>query len=181
MNKEKAKQDLMDVTKVLKKYKTKFFLIYGTALGAVRDGDFLDGDDDIDLGTFDNSHFEEIRKDLEELGFDIGICYDVEQNVEVPAVMVLSERNVRVDLYFFEKKSDGYIANKHNFSRHPLLFMPLEFSNTKKIDFLGEEFRVPAPTDKYLEFLYGDWRDKNNKRQGKLYAEHYGIKEDTFI
>lgn len=181
MNKALAKGDLLDVKKILTKYRTKFFLIYGTALGAYRDEDFLDGDEDIDLGTFDNSYFDEIKADLTAIGFDIAIIYDAENSREIPAVMINSERNVRIDIYFFERKSDGFIAWKHNFSYHPFLFMPLEFHNTKKIPFMGTIFNIVAPTEKYLEFLYGDWRNKNNKRQGKLYAEVKGIKEDIYI
>lgn len=181
MNKELAKRDLLDFKKILDKYHTKFFLIYGTALGAYREGDFIAHDEDIDLGTFDNTHFENIRKELEEIGFTIGVCYDIEKKQEIPATMVLSERNIRVDLYFFEKEGEDYVAWKHKFSYHPFLFMPKKFSKTKLIKFLGRTFNIITPTEEYLEFLYGDWKNPEAKRQGRLYAEIKGIKKDVYL
>ena len=181
MNKELARKDLLEIKSVFDSFGLDFFLIYGTALGAYRDGDFLDGDYDVDLGTFDDSKFPEIKKELETRGFKIAICYDGVGKKEIPTKMILAERSVRVDTYFFEKASDEYVAWKHPFSYHPFLSMPLEFNQTKPVSFLGTEFNILEPTDDYLTYLYGDWRDKTNKRQGKLYAEIHGIKEDKYI
>lgn len=174
------KEDLLLVKKVLDKHKTKFFLIYGTALGAYRDGDFLPGDYDVDLGTFDNTHFEEIRKDLEAEGFEIGVCYNVDTKEEIPAKMILSERNTRVDIYHFEKSEDEYVAWKHSFSKHPFLSMPLKFKKLENVKFLGKKFLIPADTEEYLEFLYGDWKSRE-KKQGRLYAEIHGLPKELYV
>ena len=41
MDKKLAKKNLFEVKNILDKYHTEFFLIYGTALGAYRDKDFI--------------------------------------------------------------------------------------------------------------------------------------------
>ena len=181
MDKKLAKKNLFEVKNILDKYHTEFFLIYGTALGAYRDKDFITGDGDIDLGTFDNSKFEEIKKDLEDEGFEIGICFDIEKKQEIPTKMILSEkRGIRVDLYYFEPYENDYVAWKHSYSYHPFMFLPKEFNKVKSIKFLGKIFNILTPIEKYLSFLYDNWEIKSNQ-QGKLFADIKGIKEDKYI
>ena len=54
-------------------------------------------------------------------------------------------------IYFFDKK----ISSSYIYSEVPIHF----FNDFKTIKFYGMEFKVPAKTEKYLEFRYGkDWR-----------------------
>lgn len=181
MEKVTALKDLVDVKRVFEKYKTKFFLIYGTALGAYREGGFIADDYDIDLGSFDISHRDAIKADLEKLGFEIGICFDTKMQVERPTKMILAERNIRVDTFFFKKEKGEYVAWKHQFSFYPFMSMPLKFRKTEKVKLHGIEFDVIAPIEDYLEYFYGkDWRIPQ-KKQGRLYAEIHGIKSEKYV
>lgn len=179
MDAKKALQDLLDVKKVFDKYQVKFFLIYGTALGAYRDGKFLKGDYDIDLGSFGTEHKDKIREDLEKLGFEIGVLFDATTQEIIPTDMVLSERNVRVDTFFFKEDKGEYVAWKHPFSFHPFMAMPLKFKKTEKVTLYGHEFEMLTPAKEYLDYLYGE--DWGIKKQGRLYADVHNIKEEKYI
>jgi len=181
MDNKLTKIDLLETKEVFDSFGLDFFLIYGTALGAYRDGDFLPNDGDVDLGTFDNSRFPEIKSELERRGFNIAAIHDVANHQVIPSDMILSERNTRIDTYFFTRWPNEWVAWKHQYSYHPLLSMPLKFTKTAPIKFLGTTFKILVPTEEYLTYLYGDWYNKENKRQGKLYAEVHGIKEDKYI
>ena len=50
MDKDNAKRILLEVKEVLDKNDVEFWLCFATCLGAVREGDFIDNDFDIDLG-----------------------------------------------------------------------------------------------------------------------------------
>lgn len=173
MNTELALKDLADAKSILDKHQTKFFLIYGTALGAYRDGEFLKGDYDIDLGSFDPSHREEIKDDLIRLGFEVGVIHDTSTNTQKPSKMILAERNIRVDTFFFEEEEGEYVAWKHEFTDNPFLSMPLSFNKTEKVKLYGIEYEMPTPAKDYLNYLYGDY--VNNIRQGRLYNEIHGL------
>lgn len=66
-------KDLREVKEVLDKLSVKCWLDYGTLLGAVRDGKIIEGDHDIDFGTFDDS-WEKIAiaiPEFEKRGFKV--------------------------------------------------------------------------------------------------------------
>lgn len=55
MREELAAKNLMEVKEILGKLGIKYWLDWGTLLGAVRDGKIIEWDHDIDLGTMDDS------------------------------------------------------------------------------------------------------------------------------
>lgn len=160
--------DLLDVKTVLDKYNTEFFLLGGTALGAYRDKDFIEGDDDIDLGTFDASHREEIKKDLEELGFEIAVCYNKDTKEYIPSKMILATRRTQTDIFFFEDDGDKYVAHRDGLSR-PWTFLYKGWE-LEDIEFKGMTFKVLSPIEKYLEWTYKNWK-KKEKERGIIYDD----------
>ena len=44
--------------------------------------------------------------------------------------------------------------------------MKNNFKKWKKIKFLGRNYLVLNPIEEYLKDCYGDWKDKNNRKQG---------------
>lgn len=148
MDKIKAWEDLIDIKKVLDKLKIPFFLNYGTLLGAVRDKDFIDGDEDVDIGIFGNEKREEILEALYKKGFykregkdDSNICVN---------------RNVLIDIHLFKERKNDYVDGLSH------LFIPKKFDKLKRIKFKGVYFLAPNPTEEYLEFCYGNWQLKTS-------------------
>lgn len=66
-------QLLSDMKKLFDKNNIEFFPIHGTLLGIVRDGEIIPWDEDIDIGTWhtDYDKILNLRKDFEDLGYEL--------------------------------------------------------------------------------------------------------------
>ena len=53
---------LSDFIGVCKKYNLTYFVVYGTAIGAVRHSGFIPWDDDIDVGTVSYTHLDVYKR-----------------------------------------------------------------------------------------------------------------------
>lgn len=60
----KTLEMLLEVDKILKKNNLKYFLLYGSTLGAIRHNGFIPWDDDIDIGLY-RREFEKMEKILQ--------------------------------------------------------------------------------------------------------------------
>jgi len=73
MDKEVMAKNLLDFQIVMKKHKIPFVLLFGTLLGAVREGDFISYDTDADVGILSpQKHYRKmsaVKTELKALGF----------------------------------------------------------------------------------------------------------------
>jgi hypothetical protein len=186
---EGAMKDLSLIQDVFKRFNKRFFIAYGTCLGAYRDKDFLPGDDDIDLGVVDAITFEE-RKGIGWMLYDLGfkpqdIMFRVFNRMEpsepgyngdAETGIIVCERNVKITLFFFKEidcpKHGKEMICIPKLGAPILIGSPAKFyKKLKKIKFKGMEFLVPSPTDEYLDWTYEDWKDPMKRDHGKLYNE----------
>jgi hypothetical protein len=150
MNRELALKDLLCVKGIFDKLEVKFFLFQGTCLGAYRDKDFIEYDGDVDLGVFGEEHKDIIEKLMDKEGFMISLA--------APRG-ITARRNVIFNIMFFTKEEDEFVSYAVNECLTPMWCFPERFGNLKEIEFKGEKFLVPSPTEEYLEWTYGsDWR-----------------------
>jgi lipopolysaccharide cholinephosphotransferase len=147
-----AKENLLLLKDIFDKNNIKFWLIYGTLLGAVRDKDFIKHDFDTDLGLFYS---------------DIDKLYDIKQQLESNEFQLIRtkfpddlitfmRKDEYIDLGLFNTKKSLftnfwiYQKNKEKFSY---------FKKFDQINFLGDKFLVP---NNYLNFIkehYGkNWK-----------------------
>lgn len=120
------------------------FLAYGTMLGAAREHDFIDHDEDIDLGMsweYQPRLFSNLFR-LREIGFEV--CrYDRR------GVISFMKDGEYIDIYIFEKEKDGVVGCGQE-------VMPEQFlTDLAPFTFLGKEYLAPREYVKYLEFWYG--------------------------
>lgn len=169
MDKEKAKRILFEVKEVLDRNKIEFWLCFSTCLGAVREGDFIDIDFDIDLGIKHKDlvpNLYDLEKQFKDLGYDtkcLSAPYDCDR------MLKLDNNEIRVDLVNWDLLVDNYGTTVIAKYFHPVepdgkchVFPREMFDNLTEIDFLGDKFNVPTPVEAYLELLYGkDWRIKD--------------------
>ncbi|HMC00678.1 MAG TPA: LicD family protein [Flavobacteriaceae bacterium] len=148
INLEVAKRNLLEIKAVLDKHNIKFALIYGTLLGAIRENNFIEHDEDIDLSMLDE-HKEDLLAVLNEIidkGFRV-LRYDGK-------LLSISRDKEYIDFYFFKKTSSQFrkcdvgLKAKAKF-----------LQETKTHSFLGEDFQIPIESEKFLIELYGkNWK-----------------------
>lgn len=163
--------DLLEIDRAFKENGATMFLLYGTALGLYRDGKFLPGDDDLDIGSFDADKRDAIAKTLSERGFQISISYTEEKGYH-PSEMIHAWHDVHSDIFFFKKSKEGWVAKRAKHEK-PFVLLP----GTKKLQTVtmaGHEFNVLSPIEEYLDFCYDDWKDPSKKDHGKLYHDLKG-------
>lgn len=151
LNREIAKKNLLDFKKVLDTLDVRYGLMYGTLLGAVREGNFIVHDEDIDLFVLieDRSKVLNALFEIEKLGFKVA-------RYKYGDLLSIIRDDEYIDMYFFRK----YLGTKRRI--HDNLVDAKYLEHTETIAFLGEDFPVPGNPKQLLEVMYGkDWRIPN--------------------
>lgn len=188
-NKENALKDLKLIKHVFDKLGIRFSLAYGTCLGAVREKDFIDTDDDIDLAVTDNLSLRQRKKigtELMDLGF---IAQDMfwiifgqkEQNepyyqgTQKTGILVI-QRYVKTTIFFFYDDGKEMVCIPRTGTK-PLISAPNKFhKKLEEIQFKGDVYLVPSPVKDYLANIYTNWKKPSNEH-GKLYYLTHPKKE----
>ena len=145
-----AAERLIDIKRILDQLGAVFFIASGTCLGAVRDGQFIEWDDEMDMGSVIGLN------GLDEKTIDRGIAAFEDNGYYVHVDR--SSRHIGVHVVKSSIRADWTchrIVGDSVF-QYPGVRTPLElFTQLKEIDFIGEKFLVPNPPEKYLETKYG--------------------------
>lgn len=170
----------------LNESKTVFWLVFGTLLGAEREGNIIGHDIDIDLGVFDNTDFENLHECLVKYGFVRTRRIDTyTRNNETQSFELTYKKNgVSIDLFVFSESNNKNIFTTHAFFNRVDIGADTFYKNVLKIDFPIEGFRyvkfldndvlVPMNTKEFLETHYGPDYMKPNKNW-KLTDSYKGI------
>jgi len=190
MDNEIAIKNLKLVKKVFDKFNVKFFLAYGTALGAYRDGDFLPEDNDIDLVITQKVSFE-TKKDIGWMLYDLGFLpADVAFNVfgrfepveigyngdENTGIIVCEKDHIEFSIFFFYEEDCKQHGREYvcipKLGALKLIATPTKFYNkADKVIFYKDEYLIPHPIEDYLEFTYQEWKDPLRRDHGLTYFE----------
>jgi hypothetical protein len=183
-----AIKDLEDIRQVFEKFGVRFLVVYGAVLGFHRDGDFLPGDDDIDLAVIDPIDLK-TRKAIGWTLYDLGfspqeIAFNVFGRMEPSSIgyngdhetgIIVCQRNFKFTIFFFKEE----VCNQHGpeyvctpmLGAMKLISSPQRFYDeldTIKIN--KKKYLVPGPVEDYLAFTYFDnWKDKTDRRHGDTY------------
>ncbi len=144
---------LKEAKQILDQLGLAFFLRHGTCLGAVRDGAFIEWDDDLDIGSVIGLHGLTEKRVHE--------AAEVFKRYDFDAEVIDSELHLSVDLKKFGTQLDWtcYRIIDDSIYQWPVIKIPASLhEDLKEIDFLGEKFHVPNPPEEYLRLKYGpDW------------------------
>ena len=148
IDKIQALENLKLLATILDEKKLHWEPAYGSLLGIIRDNDFIEWDEDIDLYILEEEEqlFRDSLWDLKNSGFQLiryerrGL-YSIIRNGEYIDFYVLQKltNNLR------ETKGGGYMLEKH-------------LTDRIQIDFKGVNLFAPKDYDEYLSLQYGDWR-----------------------
>lgn len=191
-DKKQILKDLEDVQKVFDQHGVKFVMTYGVLLGWHRDGDFLPGDDDVDVSVIDPVDLK-TKKKIGWMLYDLGfkpqhITYNVFGRMEPqePAYngdentgAIVCQRYFKFTIFFFEKKpcdmhGEEYVCTP-KLGALKLISTPTRFfKKLGKIKVGKKTYPAPTPIEEYLEFTYGDWKNPMDRRHADTFLVHHG-------
>ena len=156
MNKEDADLALFTFADVADELELDWFLFAGTCLGLHRDGKYLPGDNDLDVGVLaEPQDLAELWDTLNRKGFSLGQFNrnrDGTQNRHVyhginGSWPKADDPEVMVDVWF------TFTDDEHNL-----------LVNFGQITYEDRSFLVPYPVGVYLQLAYEEWWDKDDRR-----------------
>lgn len=147
-----AEYIIKTVKKIFDRHGITFFPNFGTLLGIIRQGGFIPHDYDMDIVIFDKDR-EKLLDIKDELGAE-GIvlkCY------VQPWIYTFEYNHFTCDFYII-REAEPIINWRYCCLLE--MYMPKKyFESTRKVEFLGEQFDVPADAEGVLEYWYGKtWR-----------------------
>jgi len=170
MEEKKAIEYFYEIDDLMKSLGLKYFLWYGTLLGAYRDSKFIPWDTDLDIGTFqEDINYEKLIKELEDRGFQ----WKYKRRKPMPpskgvvGVAVKNEKMINCCIDAFER-IDDYIYYRS--VGDCAVFPKEEIENMRQIDFYGRKVNIPQNTEYVLEKLYGEWKQPIKSNHGSNYT-----------
>ena len=145
INKDVALQNLRLLKDILDSDYLEFQITFGTLLGAIREKDFIDHDEDIDLLVLgeEKQHFFDMLPLLSRNGFKVA-RYDRR------GLMSIMRNGEYIDLYFLEDRGDGtrYCSG---------IILPKEITDETIVhNFKGLDVMIPKEYVEFLRYEYGD-------------------------
>jgi hypothetical protein len=132
------------------------FLSFGTLLGAVREGGFMEHDTDIDLGVFTDQASPERLRRMFRWGSELRLALPSLLDAEALPVKVRHRSGASIDLVPFERGPDAFITRMRH-QRHVLTRRRRPFG-LRWAEFEGARVCVPDPPEAFLDENYGEWR-----------------------
>ena len=188
-------RDLVLLTNALDRIHVKSFCDFGTLLGMIRDGGFIDHDNDIDVGILTESmpfNWDLVEQSLSKEGLKKTHYYSyndviTEQTYEFPD-------GLSVDLFLYEPyegdtmrtfvyyKDHDRIYDNANLRSVKALIYPM-ISGIETMQIRGCQLNIPSEPETRLCAIYGaGWKtpDPNYKPDRTEHLmEHLGVKHDT--
>ncbi len=178
------------IIRILDKYKIKYYLDFGTLIGAMRDNALIPWDDDIDISLVNENEYSKIPLVLKEIKEQYGYrtyLHTFESTLKKHKKKHPKIVTPKID---FTTKNSYQIAkvrdNRFWIFGRGAICIDIFFKYTKKnqlhwfafgqtnkisnqplkdgfsqIDFYGISCTIPTAYDSYLTSIYGDWKTPN--------------------
>lgn len=185
MNREIAKQNLLDIKKVLDGLKIKFWLHTGTLLGAIRDKSIISYDHDIDLRMKATDLPKMQIKKLESMRFKVRVVKPVYRGklklIKYFQMKRSDKTPINLAVMYLYKPEGLYITWPNNATNVNAVTPQKFYDGNYFTDFLGEKFRIPKNAEKFLvRFYKKDWRIPCNDKKTWA-AGRWNISLDKYL
>lgn len=147
---EQLREALSDLYRISEANGLKVFIMFGTLLGAIRNGTFIPGDIDIDTGIIGQSDFLNLGELLKRSGFSVNF------NSRKSSKIGLRHRNgAQIDVKLFVPDGGGNWTWTSHFDHYAFknsspLIAPLD-----RQEFLGIGVWMPQKAQEFLAWHYG--------------------------
>ena len=148
-------EELYNVCQILNTFNVKYWIDYGTLLGAFRKNKLIDYDRDIDISLILNNNVT-----LLDITNVLSKDYYI-RHYEPYYLCIYPKNNkdfgfAHIDFYGFEELEDKKIIQCKIPGSENLIYRSYFFDTMSKIKIEDYEFPCPRHTDLFLELLYGD-------------------------
>ena len=150
------KSEFLKICQILDKLNIRYFLNTGILLGAIRDGDFIPWDWDVELSVFSLEVFEKMSPLIYEIktaGFEI-LRDDRELSklkIDFKGILPTETTKYCINGWCFDDQKKIYWRKK--------LKVPYNlWSEMKPIELFGKSHLAPYPPENFLEYQYGNWK-----------------------
>jgi phosphorylcholine metabolism protein LicD len=147
--------------------------MHGTLLGAHREGDLIQGDDDIDYGIWEQDYeelvsekagYQPLRKDLRAKGYHIpkyGQVHYINPPKECPGF------GLYMDNWVYRVVDGTKPSEKGTYVQYTMCkpgttaqrYARRHFTKLSQVNIAGNPFPAPSQAERLLEFIYGpEWR-----------------------
>ncbi|MDB9746737.1 LicD family protein [Candidatus Pelagibacter sp.] len=153
---EIRKKEFLESCKILEKLKINYFLVSGILLGAVRDKKLISWDWDIELSLFSDvleKKLSIIENELIKKKFTI---IKINRKKNQLKIDYFGKLDQTVTCYSIESWS--YSKKRKVFWRNSYQIPEKFLKKFSKVKLFGKYFNCPKNPEKFLEFLYGDWK-----------------------
>lgn len=153
MSHVEAQNILFKAKELLDSKGLRFFLAYGTLLGAIREHGFIKGDEDVDIAVDNEEHLISIIPYLEEN--DLHLIRVIPGNTYT----FRTNEDCYIDMYILRPIFRFSIWSLYCYALCNLKTPKKYFKEYDKMEFLGKDFCCPKNPEKLIEFWYGkSWR-----------------------
>ena len=144
-----ANDALLDLKIILDNEKISFFLISGTLLGCIRNGELLGHDKDIDIGVWSDVDQSKLINSISTSGL-----FEINAARSKHSIRIKHVNGISIDIFLHYRESNNYWHGG----------VKLKWNNTPfelvKHTFLGKEFFIPKDYHLYLKENYGNWQEE---------------------
>lgn len=165
MDKDVMFKNLCDFYEVFVNNGIKCWLSHGTMLGVYREGNFITGDDDVDIGADISTSVNRLdaEEELRKLGFFVPEIGDPTKPVDPESNMPFSDTvairdGEKIEVWWYQKIKKQYV---YDIFRQPACLHHDEkyYDTLSKIYFKDRYFNIPNLIEDWLVMMYGfDWR-----------------------
>ena len=161
MNKKLAKEFLFDLIDIFEKFNIKYAVFAGVFLGAIREKDFIQWDNDIDIAVFEQfwNNYEKMDKIINELSKKNMFIINLWNLISI----TIRKEKILANISYIRKDEKSY----YKYNNQGKNIYPKEcFDILEKRKFLGREIWFPSNPELFFTSVYGkDWKIPKNTKQ----------------